>query len=229
MAKGRPFIPEHDRQRDLHSGPIRTPYRHLLDERDLHYLEIAVHLHAMSQAGVEIDQTVADNAVKLIHWEREFGTRRKTAFADAVEQEKKERAEEAERWIREREIAERWAASPGIVYYILRGSLIKIGTTTRPRKRFDTLMPDAVLATEPGDRELERARHAQFGPFREQGVGLEYFKPGAPLIELIHELRDCHGVPDVQHASLISREDAKARVDDLLGSHADQERSERSA
>lgn len=216
MAKGRAFIPEHDRQRDLHSGPIRTPYRHLLDERDPHYLEIAVHLHAMSQAGVEIDQTVADNAVKLIHWERESGTRRKNAFADAVEQEKKDRAEEAERWIREREITERWATSPGIVYYILRGPLIKIGTTTRPRQRFGELMPDAVLAVEPGDQELERARHTQFAALREQGVGREHFTPGQPLIDLIRELRETHGVPDAPHASLLSREKAEAVVAELL-------------
>lgn len=216
MAKGRPFIPEHDRQRDLHSGPIRTPYRHLLDERDPHYLEIAVHLHAMSQAGVEIDQTVADNAVKLIHWEREFGARRKTAFADAVEQEKKERAEEAERWIREREAAERWAESPGIVYYILRGSFVKIGTTTRPRKRFDALMPDAVLATEPGDVELEKKRHEQFSAFREASVGREYFHPRAPLVALVRQLRDKYGVPDVPHASLVTREAAAKRVTEIL-------------
>lgn len=227
MGKGRPFIPAHEYQRDPNDRPrIRTPYRHLLNDGDPYYYEIAVHLHTMKEAGVEINQTVADNAVKLIHWEHECSSRRRNAFDEEREKRDREHAEEAERWIQEREASERWAESPGIVYYILRGPLIKIGTTTRPRKRFDALMPDAVLATEPGDQELERARHAQFGPLREQGVGREYFTPGPPLISLIRELRDAHGVPDAPHASLISREEAKARTEELLAACADQDRSD---
>lgn len=226
MTKGRPFIPEHDRQRDLHSGPIRTPYRHLLDERDPHYYEIAFYLHMQHQAGIEIDQTVADNAVKLIHWERERGVKRRNAWTEEREREERERAEAAEQWIKEREVNERWAESPGIVYYILRGSLIKIGTTTRPRQRFDALMPDAVLATEPGGQELERARHTQFGPLREQGIGREHFRPGAPLISLILELREAHGVPDAPHTSLLSRDEARRKTVELFATHADQQRSD---
>lgn len=218
MSQGRPFIPEHDRQRALHAGPLRTPYRHLLDEQDPHYLEIAFHLHTMNQAGVEIDQKAADNAAKLIHWEREHGTRRRNAWTDEREQEEAKRATAAERWIKEHEASERWTQSPGIVYYLLRGSLIKIGTTIRPKKRFDTLMPDAVLATEPGDRELESARHTQFASHRDPTVGREHFKPGRQLIDLIRELRTSHGIPDVPHASFLSREKAIEVVDTLLAS-----------
>lgn len=218
MAKGRAFIPEHDRQRDLRSGPIRTPYRHLLDEQDPYYLEIAFHLHMQHQAGVEVDQTVADNATKLIHWERERGVKRRNAWTEEREREEQERAEAAERWIKEHEAGERWAQSPGIVYYLLRGSLIKIGTTIRPKKRFDTLMPDAVLASEPGDQELEKARHTQFAALREPNVGREHFNPGAPLIELIRELRQAHGIPDVPHVSFMSRAKAAEAVDTLLAS-----------
>jgi hypothetical protein len=176
-----------------------------------------MHLEMQRRAGIDIDQTVADNAVKFIHWKHGQTKARedeRKAFEAAQAQEARQ---EVEAWKARREAAARWKESPGIVYYILRGTLIKIGTTTRPRQRFDSLMPDAVLAIEPGDPELERLRHTQFTSLRDRNVGREHFTPGPDLISLIRELRKEQGVPHIPHASLVSREAAEEAVLELLG------------
>ena len=53
-----------------------------------------------------------------------------------------------------------------VVYYLRRGSSVKIGTTFNPRQRFAALAHDEVLAFELGDRTMERARHADFSEDR---------------------------------------------------------------
>ncbi len=212
MVKRKPFIPQ---QREGRSK-IRLPFRHLLDPGDPHYYEISVHLEKMRRAGVEIDQATADNATKLIRWEREQPRIREEARMAAVQEQLDKYVPLATDWAAYRDAANRWKTSPGIVYYLLRGSLIKIGTTTRPRARFDALMPDAVLAVEPGDPALERIRHDQFGPFRNRDVGREHFDPNPVLINHIRKLREQYGVPDSPHLSLMPQEDAVVRVKELL-------------
>ncbi|MFE2710604.1 hypothetical protein ACFXKI_01085 [Streptomyces mirabilis] len=217
MAKGRPFIPEHDRRRsERDNSRIRTPYRHLIDPQDPYYYEICIELMQMQRAGVEINETVADIATKVVRHklgtEEELEARRRANEA----KQQQETQESVGRWIDYRKARDHWKESTGIVYYILRGDFIKIGTTTRPTSRFDTLMPDAVLATEPGDVELEKKRHEQFAATREMTVGREYFRPEAALINLIHRLRGEHGIPDIPHASLVTRETAAKRVAEIL-------------
>lgn len=80
-----------------------------------------------------------------------------------------------------------------IVYYVRRGDLIKIGTTTSPAQRFLDLVPDEILAVEPGGYPLENHRHLQFGHLREGG---EYFQSAPELLEHIRHVRDLHGEPD---------------------------------
>lgn len=215
MSQGRPFIPAHEHQRN-EKDRIRLPFRHLVDPQDPCYYDISMHLEMQRRAGVEIDQTVADNAVKFIHWKHDQTKAREEERKAFQRAQAREAEEAAEAWKARREEARAWKESPGIVYYILRGSLIKIGTTTRPRQRFDSLMPDVVLAVEAGDKELERIRHAQFEPLRDRNVGREYFTPGPELIALIRQLRDEGGVPHIPHASLVSREAAEAAVEELL-------------
>lgn len=215
MAKGRPFIPAHEHQKSERDR-IRLPFRHLVDPQDPYYYDISFHLEMQRRAGIEIDQAVADNAVKFIHW-KHGQTQEREAKRRAFETAQARDAQvQAEAWKERRAAVKRWKESPGIVYYVLRGPLIKIGTTTRPRKRFDALMPDAVLAIEPGDKELERIRHTQFEPLRDRNVGREYFTPGRELIDLIRQLREEGGVPYIPHASLVSREAAEAAVEELL-------------
>lgn len=66
-------------------------------------------------------------------------------------------------------------APDGVVYYIRRGDYVKIGTTTRLRNRMRDLMPDEVLAVEPGSYSLEGALHAQFAASRLR-PSCEYFR-----------------------------------------------------
>jgi hypothetical protein len=82
-----------------------------------------------------------------------------------------------------------------IVYYIRRGPLVKIGTTTNPHGRFRDLLPDEILAWEPGGRTEEEARHAQFKALRVSNRG-EYFRRDATLDQHIHDVAAQHGAPD---------------------------------
>jgi len=217
MTKGRPFIPAHEQQRALRDkSRIRTPYRHLVDPQDPYYYEICIELMMMQRAGVEMNQAAADIATKLVR--HKLGTEEELKARQRANQERnrREQEERAKAWAEERAARDQWRESDGIVYYILRGSLVKIGTTTQPMKRFSALMPDAVLATEPGDVELEKIRHTQFADLRNPNIGNEYFHPAAPLIAHVRALRDEHGVPNIPHASLLSRETAEAAVKELL-------------
>lgn len=56
-----------------------------------------------------------------------------------------------------------------VVYYLRYAERIKIGTTARPRARLAAIRHEELLAFEPGDRHLERARHVQFAAIREGG------------------------------------------------------------
>lgn len=219
MGQGRPFIPEHERRRsERDNSRIRTPYRHLIDPQDPYYYEICIELMMMDRAGVEVNETAADIATKLVR--HKLGTEEELAARRQANRERtrQQREAQAQKWIAAHATRDQWRESDGIVYYILRGELIKIGTTTRPMKRFAALMPDAVLAIEPGDVELEKIRHGQFEDTRNPKVGNEYFHPQPPLLVHIRALREEHGVPNIPHASLVSREKAEAVVTELLAS-----------
>lgn len=85
------------------------------------------------------------------------------------------------------------AAAGAIVYYIRRGNLIKIGTTTEPAQRFTELLPDEILAFEPGGYADEACRHRQFTHLRRRG---EYFESAPELLLHIQQIRDLYGDPD---------------------------------
>lgn len=84
-----------------------------------------------------------------------------------------------------------------LVYYVRIHDFIKIGVTTKIKQRMQQLRvpTDAILATEPGGRDLEKDRHKQFADLR---IGtLENFKPTKRLIEHIDAVRDFHGEPNI--------------------------------
>lgn len=88
-----------------------------------------------------------------------------------------------------------------IVYYARRGNLVKIGTTTRPQQRFAELMPDEILAWEPGTRAVEADRHQQF---RAQRIttSAEYFHLDDALRRHIDAVRQANGAPDPSWSTL---------------------------
>lgn len=79
----------------------------------------------------------------------------------------------------------RWD-EPGWVYFIRKGDLVKIGWTSHPRRRFNELQPDAVLATYPGTVRDERRCHAAFTHLREQG---EWFRSEPDLLDFIADIK----------------------------------------
>ena len=113
------------------------------------------------------------------------------------------RAEKEARWKAEREARiadqqdpETWAANCSVVYYIRIDDHVKIGYSIHLRERareMRVIDPTALLAVEPGGREVERERHRQFAAER---IGrLEHFNPSRRLLAHIDVIRAKHGEP----------------------------------
>ena len=88
--------------------------------------------------------------------------------------------------------AEPWPGPEPVVYYITRvdrPGQVKIGTTKNLRTRLTELgrrgRTVTLIATEPGGRDLERQRHAEFAAIRADG---EWFSYAAPIIAHIDRL-----------------------------------------
>lgn len=73
-----------------------------------------------------------------------------------------------------------------ITYYMLLGSLVKIGTSTNIANRVDSFNPERILGVEFGGREVERSRHKQFSDLHHHG---EWFTDGEVLRNHIRSLR----------------------------------------
>lgn len=73
-----------------------------------------------------------------------------------------------------------------VVYYVRFDDRIKIGTTANPRRRLTAIWHDELLAFEPGDRLVERRRHALFA---EERLGrTEWFRRSPVLDAHVAEL-----------------------------------------
>lgn len=83
------------------------------------------------------------------------------------------------------------------VYYIRIHDHVKIGYTVNLRQRLIQLRvdDDAVLATEPGGRELERQRHREFAA--ERVSRREDFNPSRRLLAHIESVKQEHGDPNI--------------------------------
>ncbi|MER5312691.1 GIY-YIG nuclease family protein [Streptomyces sp. NPDC002773] len=138
----------------------------MVDTEDPAFSFIAIELKTMASAGVALDQASIDIAIKVGRAKHEEATRRRRTAPDRVE----------------------------IVYYIRRSDLVKIGTTCDPANRMKALMPDEILAFEPGGREVEQRRHRQFHPERVARRG-EYFRLSSRLQRHIDATRKTHGEP----------------------------------
>lgn len=101
------------------------------------------------------------------------------------------RDSEARRPERERlaDLARRDREAGAVVYYLRIGDRIKIGFTTNLAQRVAALRldPDAVLATEPGGRDIEYRRHLQFAD--ERYGRREDFAPSDRLMAHIRTLQ----------------------------------------
>jgi len=73
-----------------------------------------------------------------------------------------------------------------VVYYMRVGNRVKIGYSTNLEGRIAAVMPEEVLAVEPGGRMLEEVRHRQFADLH---VTREWFRHESPLTEHIEKLQ----------------------------------------
>lgn len=167
MAQGNYFTPR--AIKNLRCGPRRSiaPLLALIDTNDPAFPRIADALQDMGNAGVELTEDTVAIAVKIG---------------------KQKHADDSARRVTE-------PSRRSIVYYIRRGDLIKIGTTVNPVSRLKSLMPDEILAFEPGDRETETQRHREFAESRVARKS-EYFRQDPELMVHIAGLREEHGDPD---------------------------------
>lgn len=171
-----PFVPRSVKDRDC--GPRRRhkPLFDLIDTTDPAWPITAAILLEMKHAGVEITALVVQAAVKVAAHRHALisATMKPPPIPD---------------------IYQGTLASTGdsIVYYIRRGHLIKIGVTASPASRFKSLMPEEILAVEPGTADLETARKRQFRHLKCRG---EYFRADPELLEHARQVRSLHGDPD---------------------------------
>ena len=88
-----------------------------------------------------------------------------------------------------------WSRSRSVVYYVRTGDHVKIGYTIHLRERISSLRVDraALLAVEPGWREVEASRHELFTVER-QGRR-ENFNPSRRLMAHIDVVRSKYGDP----------------------------------
>lgn len=172
---GDPFVPV---EIQAEGDGLRAAYKNLLELIDVSepaWPAIAGALRELVSSGVELDETSVPVAIKLgrRRWERTASLPSSTDVPVVQ--------------------LTLTASSDAIVYYIRRGDLIKIGTTANPHARFGDLLPDEILAIEPGSYELESQRHQQFRHLRTRR---EYFRPAAELTDHAARLRLLHGDPD---------------------------------
>lgn len=169
---GDPFTPQEARDSDSGMRPSFGELLAAIDMTDPVWPATAAVLREMADAGVEIDQAAIRIAAKL-------GAHRFAMLAHA-------KPPGRDDW-------KPTALSGSIVYYVRRGPVIKIGTTTGAVSRFTDLMPDEILAFEPGTAKEETLRHRQFAHLRCRG---EHFRPAPELLEHIRCIREMHGDPD---------------------------------
>lgn len=93
--------------------------------------------------------------------------------------------------LREQRLMDRVRKARSVVYYALAGNYIKIGTTVHLDQRMKDLGAN-LMAVEPGDAELERDRHRQFGALL--AAGREYFFPGHELVKHVALVQERYAV-----------------------------------
>ncbi|MFF1547138.1 hypothetical protein [Streptomyces sp. NPDC058291] len=193
MPGGRPLIPQHEQRHRAVQGPW-TRYLKYFDPGDPAKLPILYAFRDLELVGVPVTAETAEIAVKLGRLQHERNMQQR---AEREQQLEDDRAANAASVAFQKLLEDQ---PDGVVYYIRRGNLIKIGTTRAFVNRMRSLMPDEVLAIEPGSYSLENQRHQQFEETRfgrdRRGTRNEYFHPSPRLIDHIRSLRAQHGTPD---------------------------------
>jgi hypothetical protein len=172
---GDPLVPVELRDNDAGLRPSHRKLLQIIDMTDPVWPTTAAILREMADAGVKIDEMTHEIAVKVAaHRMKTADSKRQAGRRIAF-------------------VSVPLASMGSIVYYIRRGDLIKIGFTEDPAQRFSALLPDEILAFEPGGRNEETFRHRQFDHLRGRG---ENFRQALELLEHIRSVREMYGDPD---------------------------------
>jgi hypothetical protein len=182
----RPYIPEEVKRSNVWHGVPGA--RHIPPPDDPAFPHFVFIASDWSAAGIEMTDELMAAVAKLA--QLRLQRQRQRDAADAQE--------------RERLAAAVAAAAPapgafgdepgGVVYYVRRGRFVKIGTTSKLRTRMRDLMPDEVLAVEPGSYRLERMLHTRFADAR-ISPDCEYFRLTDELAGHIAKVIEQHGPP----------------------------------
>lgn len=141
-----------------------------VDQEDPAFMFVAAELQRVRRTGGELDPPTIDEAIRE-------GRRRHARYLQDEQDSRPGRIPES------------------IVYYARRGPLVKIGYTTHPHQRFRDLLPDSILAWEPGGRAEEAQRHEQFRELRITN-GAEYFHLDTSMDAHVEGIRAQYGAPD---------------------------------
>jgi hypothetical protein len=170
----RPYVAEGVKRSNAWTGVPGA--RHIPDSKDPAFARFAFIASEWVAAGVEMTDDVMAAVAKLAEHQLQRERQR-----DAAKAQQTERA--ATSTAAFTPAPGEFGDSPGgHVYYIRRGPFVKIGTTTKLRTRMRDLMPDEILAVEPGSYTLERTLHARFAADR--------IAPDCEYFRLTDELRD---------------------------------------
>lgn len=93
-------------------------------------------------------------------------------------------------------LRDRIRAERTVVYYARIGTQIKIGRTVHLAARMKALGANELLATEPGDFDLETQRHREFAHLKIDDGRKDYFRPGPDLLAHIAALVERHTVAE---------------------------------
>lgn len=170
-----PYSPQEIRDGSTGLRPSHEQLLQLIDADNPVWPAAAAILREMADAGVEVNEQTYGIAVKL--------ATHRAAIIESRRQHDR----------RITYVSVPLTAMGSIVYYIRRGDLIKIGTTADPARRFAALLPEEILAFEPGGRDEETFRHRQFDHLRGRG---ENFRQAPELMHHIKSMRKMHGAPD---------------------------------
>lgn len=187
MGQGRPLIPQADQRRCVVQGPWQKYLKWIPANDRPAIVQIMAIFADYEKDGIPVTAESAEIALKL-------GRRRYRELSDERASEALKRQAQIEH---DKALVRPFHDDPaGVVYYVRRADTIKIGTTKNFRSRMRGLMPDEILAAEPGSYSLEDQRHREFRTHRIGGHKSEYFRPAPGLLDLIQALRMKYGVPD---------------------------------
>ena len=187
IKAAKPFTPEGlSSNRGWHGVPGA---KHIPPVGDPALLPFIIVVRDWLRAGIEMTEELMAAARKMADAKLEE-SRREVALIKAARQ----REAEAQAALDALKPGSFGDASNGVVYYIRRGKYVKIGTTTNLKTRMRDLMPDEVLAVEPGSYKLESDLHYAFRGIR-LSPDREYFELTEELQAHIDGVVAKHGPP----------------------------------